>query len=279
MKKMLVLLLALLALATTAAMAEGMFEFDELESGAYGVVGYNGPGGEVVVPAEYCGSPVVFMRETFKDNTTITGVIIPEGVESIFFDTFAGCTNLTKVHLPSTLLGMEASAFDGCVNLTDVNLSDVACEIHADTFADCVNLTAEIPQSPEAPVPAEFVEIGGFLNGSLAELMDLVGPMEMSDESWALYDGATYLNDAMSAFTMDDETILGLSVRGGNYALKGVNCHMTPDEIKDVLTAQGYTVKYFEENNAAFVNGIGEEEISINYDGDTVYVIVIGANG
>jgi len=49
----------------------------------------------------------------FKDNTTITSVIIPENVWQIGSQAFYGCTNLATVEL-SNVQDISTSAFEGC---------------------------------------------------------------------------------------------------------------------------------------------------------------------
>ena len=54
---------------------------------------------------------------------TITKVIIPEGVETIYEHAFAKLTALEEVVLPSTLKHIDQYAFDGCVNLKKITFS------------------------------------------------------------------------------------------------------------------------------------------------------------
>lgn len=51
-------------------------------------------------------------------NTSVSSLVIPEGVTSIGDYAFAGCTSLTEITLPSTLRNIGANAFDGCTQLT-----------------------------------------------------------------------------------------------------------------------------------------------------------------
>lgn len=50
----------------------------------------------------------------FRDNVTVTKVVIPEGTEVIRDSAFRGCLNLTDITFPSTLRVMENHAFEQC---------------------------------------------------------------------------------------------------------------------------------------------------------------------
>ncbi len=50
----------------------------------------------------------------FKDNTTLTKVVIPEGVTQINTNAFRDCSNLTDVVFPDSLNKVYDSAFNGC---------------------------------------------------------------------------------------------------------------------------------------------------------------------
>ena len=56
--------------------------------------------------------------------SSITEIVIPEGVTSIGDFAFYGCTDLRKVRLPSTLLTIGRGAFAECPALESINLED-----------------------------------------------------------------------------------------------------------------------------------------------------------
>jgi hypothetical protein len=156
------------------------------------IVRYNGTAREVIIPSTIQGMPVReiggqrsdwgWWTGAFQNNSTITSVVIPEGVTIIyngnfqgydgaFHGAFAGCTQLTTVTLPSTLthIGNFAfrgcrslrtitvpisvtsignSAFQGCTSLRNITLPDNLTSIGNNAFADCSVLqTIELPNS------------------------------------------------------------------------------------------------------------------------------------
>lgn len=145
------------------------------------LVAYKGLGGEVVIPDDegilYIGAYAFCLYDTDRSieltdddydankipsmNTSVTSVVVPEGVEDIQKFAFYNCTNLRKVVLPKTVkyireyafckdaeleeINIEdayvigTSAFNGCESLKAIDLSKVYA-IGANAFEDCISL-------------------------------------------------------------------------------------------------------------------------------------------
>jgi hypothetical protein len=149
-RKSIVLLIALLVVGLSAISAqdapqdepESSFEFD-LNSDGSGLIvtKYKGTARNVRIPANIQGFPVKEINGAFTGNTTITGVVIPEGVTSIGAGTFQGCSNLASVVIPRGMENIGNSAFKDCISIT--SLDRVASNIGADAFRNCRSLTGE----------------------------------------------------------------------------------------------------------------------------------------
>lgn len=74
-----------------------------------------------------------------QTNTTITSVVIPEGVTTIGKMAFASLVNLEKVVLPSTVTTIEEMAFMNCPKLKEINLENVTT-IEYEAFKGCTSL-------------------------------------------------------------------------------------------------------------------------------------------
>lgn len=123
------------------------------------LIAYKGLGGEVVIPDDegilYIGSYAFCLYDidktielTDKDydankipsmNTSVTSVIIPEGVEDIQKYAFYNCSGLQKVVLPESIKYLREYAFNKDVKLKDINLEKVQVIGHH-AFAGCENL-------------------------------------------------------------------------------------------------------------------------------------------
>lgn len=131
------------------------------------LVAYKGKGGEVVIPDDegivYIGDfafshyDLDNEKEVEKDengyydmdekksaigNSTVTSVVIPEGVEAVNQYAFYNCTALTDVTLPTTCKQIGEHAFEDCVILENVNFDHV--KIVSDyAFNNCKSLSCE----------------------------------------------------------------------------------------------------------------------------------------
>lgn len=123
------------------------------------LVAYKGLGGEVVIPDDegilYIGAYAFCLYDTDQSielteddydankipsmNTSITSVIIPEGVEEIQKYAFYNCSGLQKVVLPNSIKYVREYAFSKDVKLSDINLEKVQV-IGREAFRDCSSL-------------------------------------------------------------------------------------------------------------------------------------------
>lgn len=99
----------------------------------------------------------VIAGEAFKDCTSLTSVVIPNGVTSISCYTFEGCTSLTTVNIPDsvTFTLYTRSVFNGCTSLTTVNIPNGATSIADNMFNNCTSLTG-------VTIPDSVTSIGNY---------------------------------------------------------------------------------------------------------------------
>lgn len=73
---------------------------------------------EIVIPAIYEGLPVKEIgANAFKNKTTITSVVVPEGVTAIGKYAFYSCDSLSEITLPDSLTSIGYYAFAYCTQL------------------------------------------------------------------------------------------------------------------------------------------------------------------
>ena len=123
------------------------------------LVAYKGLGGDVVIPDDegilYIGAYAFCLYDTDRSielteddydankipskNSTITSVVIPEGVSDVQKYAFYNCTNLKEVTLPSSIKFVREYAFYNDAKLTTINLENVEA-IGAHAFRGCKQL-------------------------------------------------------------------------------------------------------------------------------------------
>jgi hypothetical protein len=105
------------------------------------ILGYSGPGGQVIVPSSVNGVAVTAIGDSaFANKHQIAAVTIPEGVTSIGYSAFRFCTNLARVVIPESVtsiggyvynvsgsgyivtITLEYGAFDDCYALESVTM-------------------------------------------------------------------------------------------------------------------------------------------------------------
>jgi len=91
------------------------FLFERIEGGGYTVKAKEGVriSGTLEIPEKYKGENVTQIPDyAFKDNYSITSVIVPETVTQIGVGAFQGCSNIQEMTLPFTGKSAEASAYE-----------------------------------------------------------------------------------------------------------------------------------------------------------------------
>ena len=141
----------------------------------------------LTIPSGVMGIRVVEVASrAFDGCRTLTSVVIPEGVTTIWDGAFEDCVNLSEVSLPSsvTKIGawafarftrltsvmipssvttIEIGAFAGCSGLASVTISEGVTTIGDGAFSDCSGLTSvAIPSSVTMIASVAFADCSGL---------------------------------------------------------------------------------------------------------------------
>ena len=102
------------------------FEIAENEDGTVTISRYIGTETDIVIPSQIGGKTVSAIGNVmgttgaFEGCTSITAVVIPDGVTEIQDNAFYGCTSLETVTIPSSVTLLRNCAFCDCPNLRAV---------------------------------------------------------------------------------------------------------------------------------------------------------------
>lgn len=78
---------------------------------------------------------------SFKEDTTLKSIIVPEGVTIISNLSFSGCSNLENVTLPNSIKTLGQYSFEACTSLTNIVIPDSVTTIASYAFSGCDGIT------------------------------------------------------------------------------------------------------------------------------------------
>ena len=94
------------------------------------------------------GKPVTSIdRNAFDGCTFITGVSIPDSVDSIGFRAFGNCSSLRSIRIPDAVSTISNEAFTNCQSLESVDLGEGVIRLENSAFAGSGLKTVTIPDS------------------------------------------------------------------------------------------------------------------------------------
>ena len=135
---------------TSGTYIQGGFSFT-VNGTAITITGYSGPGDVLAIPSTLPGvngTVTAIGQAAFQGFSSLTSVIIPDGVTSIGEGAFYGCSGLRSMTIPSSVTTIGADAFEGCSDLTSVTIPNSVTSIGDNAFNGCSSLTSvTIPNS------------------------------------------------------------------------------------------------------------------------------------
>jgi YVTN family beta-propeller protein len=140
---------------------------------------YVGTGTSVAVPATLDGHPVVAIGMlAFAARSDLTGVTLPNSLNSIEAGAFDGCTGLTNIGIPAGVTSIGSRAFAFCRGLTAVTLPAGLTSIGDSTFESCESLRGiEIPSGVTSIGSRAFGDCSGVLSLRIGESVATIGDL------------------------------------------------------------------------------------------------------
>lgn len=133
------------------------------------ITGYTGASGSAItIPSEINGYPVVsIQKEAFLNNTTLTSVVMEDGLKEIGDKAFEGCTNLKFIQLPNTLEKIYKFAFKN-TKLSSIELPESLTYIDNNFLYGVEGVTSIIIPKKVTYMGMHTFYIGENLLGALA---------------------------------------------------------------------------------------------------------------
>ena len=114
--------------------------------------------------------------EALENCSSVTNVVIPNGVTNIDGGAFYGCRGLTSIEIPDSVTSIGNSAFYGCTGLTSIEIPDSVTDIGSYAFGSCTGLTSiEIPGSVETIRESAFSGCKNLSNVKLNRGLKSIG--------------------------------------------------------------------------------------------------------
>lgn len=178
-------------------------------------VGAGYQGGDIVIPSEYNGLPVVEIGYgAFKSEKKLTSVVIPDSVTLISDDAFENQTSLTSVNVGKNVVTIGVSAFEGCTSLKTVVISDATESISAHAFDRCTSLES-------VTLGKNIKKIGGSAFEECTSLKVITIPASIEElGAWVFYD--TNITDIYFGVSAPGEN---WSEKWNQYLDESVNIH------------------------------------------------------
>lgn len=83
----------------------------------------------------------------FFNNTSLTSIKLPKGLEYFWDNAFNGCKSLNNIKMPSTVKGIYNNVFLECISLTDVTLNEGCTTLGHHVFKKCPLATVTFPNT------------------------------------------------------------------------------------------------------------------------------------
>ncbi len=213
MKKILLLMAAVLAVGITAHATDGdVIEFgdfickvlSEKEKTAV-ITGYNGqPIGELVLPSSVNKSTgwsyavTAIGSSAFRNCTGLTSITIPNSVTSIGKEAFQGCTGLTSITIPNSVTAIGTAAFSNCSNLTKILVEEgntAYTSIEGVLFSNEKTTLVAYPaaKAPDYEIPNSVTAIGDHAFSNCSGLTSVTIPNSVTTISMSTFANCTGL--------------------------------------------------------------------------------------
>ena len=172
-------------------------------------------------------NPLSIAHHLYSDeNTEITDLVIPNGVERINSNAFVGCSFLKSLTIPNSVTSIGENAFSGCSSLTSVVIPNSVTSIGENAFSGCSSLTSVV-------IPNSVTSIGWGAFEGCSSLTSVAIPNSVTEIG-----GAFRECTRLSAIVWDADFVMPSDIVNKNTAnllFYTKDASYAPSSIKNVI--------------------------------------------
>lgn len=163
----------------------------------------------------------------FDQKSSITSIVIEDGVQKIGTNAFRAFSNLTAVSIPDSVTSMGAYVFYSCTSLTSIHLPKNLATVPTYGFYNCSKLT-------EVILPENLVTIGTYAFSGCSALKQITIPHSTQNIYTGAFDNCSSLRTVYrygssswtfsfpSSPTIKTMYLITYTLDGADYATEGV---------------------------------------------------------
>ena len=114
-------------------------------------------------------------------NSGISGIVFPETLESIGYESFASCYGLTSIVLPNSVTSLGSYCFNSCNNIREVNLSESLTSISSNSFNGCDIRELTLPSNIITVNSSAFSSNNKLAKINFSENLETIGSGAFAD--------------------------------------------------------------------------------------------------